>query len=294
MTLKCAGAQVRLHPLLAVLGAVCLLSGRLPSLISSLVALILHESGHLIVLRAYKTRVISVELTPFGGLIEAEDDALPGGGALLLALAGMIMNALFAFLSIRFYALSLLPFHVSQAFLRANLALLLINLMPVLPLDGGRALKILLRRFLDEKAVARWLTALGTLCGLLLIAASFRFALNGELLLSPAFSGLYLLYMAAVARRGAASRYVSALIARRYRLSERGALDVQWLAVSEKTPARALLGRLSPGKYHMLSVLRDDGRQTLGTLDEEALCEALLSDPNEAIGGWLTRQKGQP
>lgn len=293
MTFKCLGAQVRLHPLFALLSAVYLLSGRFVSLLSSLTALALHECGHLIALRAFKTRVTGIELTPFGGMIEAEDDALTGGKACLVASAGLLVNAILSVFSVRAYALSLLPFHVSQAFLRANLALLFINLLPVLPLDGGRLLQILLRRFFDENAVARWLTAFSTLCGLALIAVSVCFALSGELLFSPAFSGLYLLYMASAARRGATGRYVSALIARRHRLSEGGVMDIQWLAAGEHTPARALLGKLSLGKYHMVSVLREDGRRSLGTLNEDRLCESLLSDPNAPLRQCLSRQKGQ-
>ncbi len=294
MTVKLFGVLIRFHPLLTVLTAVYLLSGRFSAFLCSFLALALHEGGHLLVLRALRLRVNDIEITPFGGLMEAHgQDALTGGKAFLLAAAGILVNALFAFLSVQAYALSILTFSVAQEFLRANLALLFINLLPVLPLDGGRMAQAVLRRFFDETAVIRWLTVLATVCGLALIAASFLFALRGELLFSPAFSGLYLIYMAASARKSAMSRYITALIGRRQKLSNGVALQVEWLAASEKTPAHTLLSRLSLGKYHMLTVVRDDGRQALGTLDEETLCEGLLSTPSATLGELLSRQNGQ-
>ena len=294
MKFRLFGASVRFHPLLSALTAVSLLTGNLLAFLCSVIALTLHEGGHLLAARLFRLRVTSVEITPFGGLIEAEGiDALPGAKRLILAAAGVAVNALLAFLSVRAYARGLLAFDWSRELLRANLALLLINLLPVLPLDGGRMAEAILRKFFDEKAVARVLTALGTLCGLAFILVSVALACRGELLFSPAFSGLYLMYMASAARKSAASRYVSSLIGRRQKLAQGGALAVQWLAASEKTPARELLGRLALHQYHMLTVVREDGARSLGALDEEALCEGLLSDPSATLGTLLRRQKGQ-
>lgn len=105
---------------------------------------ILHEFGHLIAGLLLKLKPKHIEINPFGLAITFE-----GYGnefkkniekkKIAIALAGPFVNLLFVVFGI------LMPIGtVKEAVVYLNLLLLLLNLIPIYPLDGGRILKNIL------------------------------------------------------------------------------------------------------------------------------------------------------
>ena len=109
-----------------------------PLLLASLLcAAILHELGHLTVLRLFGGRVSHLSISPFGAkLTVANGQCLSYGAEILSTLAGPAVNLAFALI------LSLLGARWDEAyvFAGAQLVLGLFNLIPARPLDGGRIL----------------------------------------------------------------------------------------------------------------------------------------------------------
>ena len=125
-------------------------------------ALALHELGHLVVLAVCRAPVRGVRLG-FGD-IEIRTDGLPCGTELLCAWAGPAMNLL----------LWLLHQDVCAPFAAVNLLLGAYNLLPVLPLDGGRMWLAALRLLLEERTAAR----ISTLSGMAFAAAMLILAIS--------------------------------------------------------------------------------------------------------------------
>ena len=158
----------------AALTAVLILD-RENRVICCIAAAILHESGHLLMMRLSGVRVRAVTLRIFDVLIEAERP--PGMRAdVWITLGGVLMNLLCAAL--------FLPVCLRLA--AANLALGAFNLLPVISLDGGHLYYLLLsRRFLPKTcAVVVRLTTFALLvplftAGLLML---FRSGYNYSLL----------------------------------------------------------------------------------------------------------------
>ncbi len=100
----------------------------------------LHELGHLLMMRYYGVRTRAISLRLFDVLIEADrppDDRADLG----ITLGGAVANLFFAAVSAAF----------SRSLMIANLALGIFNLLPVMSLDGGHLLFLLLsRRFLPK------------------------------------------------------------------------------------------------------------------------------------------------
>ncbi len=206
-------------------------------------------------------------------------DALGPGKRFLLACFGPFFSLLGCLLVPALFASGAASFSFCAAFAKANLLLLLFNLLPALPLDGGHMLGAILRRFFPENAVGRALLYAAEVLGILLCAVSLYFAFQGKLILSPAFCGLYLVYMAAADGCRCTARYVTALIARRQKIENWAVLPVEAGAAGENMPVGALLRRLSPGKYHIVLVLAPDGMAQRGLIGEKTLREAALSGP---------------
>lgn len=288
MTCTVGRTPVRIHAVLPVLWGVMLLFQGPALLLPTLAALFLHEAGHLIAAKALGARVEEIEITPFGGMIAIANEAgLAPMRGFLLAAAGPVCSLLGCLLSLRIYRAGYLSFFAARRFAQYNLLLTLLNLLPVLPLDGGRMIRHLLCRRLPYHTVTRLLLLLGVLTGGMLCALSLAFALEGRLNLSPAFSGSYLCYAAALEARQGLPHYITSLIARRQKIEKNGVLPVEVIAAGSHIPAQMLLRRMNPAKYHQILVLFPDGTADRAWMDDRQLCDGLLKNPGTTLEGIL-------
>ena len=108
-------------------------------------AAVCHELGHWLVLRRVGGRIQRLHITVFGAEMQVDDRRISYGGELLAAAAGPMINLLLA------AAIGLLGrwWEPMYLFAGAQLVLGAFNLLPALPLDGGRILWLALA----------WLTA---------------------------------------------------------------------------------------------------------------------------------------
>jgi len=139
-------------------------------------AALLHELGHLAALYLLRGKAEQVRFRLTGAEICYSARGFSYGQEMLLALAGPGMNLLCACLGA--LAAGKWPFPMLYRFIGCHLMLALFNLLPVLPLDGGRVLKALLElRFpLWGEQAARQISAA---FGILFSAAGIWFLKNG-------------------------------------------------------------------------------------------------------------------
>ena len=126
-----------------VVAAVCaaLLLDREDRFVCCFAAAAAHELGHIIMMRLYSVRVRGISVRLFDVLIEA--DSPPSFRAdCWITLGGALMNLILAAVCISF----------GGFFGTANLAMGCFNLMPVISLDGGRLLTLILTRRLSQRA----------------------------------------------------------------------------------------------------------------------------------------------
>jgi Zn-dependent protease len=109
---------------------------------------VLHEFGHIWAARRYGIRTPDVTLLPIGGVASMERMPEKPTQEIAVALAGPAVNAAIAFvilLVLRLDASQLSFGAVQGSFLAqiaaANLVLLIFNLIPAFPMDGGRVLR---------------------------------------------------------------------------------------------------------------------------------------------------------
>ena len=123
------------------------------------VAMLFHELGHCLALWLCRVPIQSVQLNLTGAVLETE--AMEYHKELLCALAGPAASLLLVCAAQWFPKLALI-----------SLFLAVFNLIPVPPLDGGRALRAFLLLHCDTMTVAKILTVTSILCGTLLMALS--------------------------------------------------------------------------------------------------------------------------
>ncbi len=181
-------------------------------------SLLLHELGHAIQARREGMEIDGITLWLFGGVASFRG-TFPGPGAeFRVAVAGPLGSLALGGLFMGFAALAALPVAVDGvAFWLGyiNLSLLVFNLLPALPLDGGRILRSALWRVRGDFAWSTRIAAeAGRATGFLLIAAGFVLFLLGGMFGGAwiAFLGWFVLNAASgEARYAEAQRAISGL-----------------------------------------------------------------------------------
>lgn len=151
-------------------------------LVTVLAAAAAHELGHWLVLRLLGAEVTGFRLSALGAVLETDSRCLSYGGELAAVLAGPGGNLLAA------VALTALGGGRWNAAVGANLLLGAFNLLPIRPLDGGRALWLAaawLRGPGAGETAARWAGAAASAA----LAAGLGYVMlrtRGSLWLTPA------------------------------------------------------------------------------------------------------------
>ncbi|HEX2972983.1 MAG TPA: site-2 protease family protein [Tepidisphaeraceae bacterium] len=112
------------------------------------VSVVIHELGHSIIARLYNIPVKSITLWLLGGMAQFEQIPRQRGAEAVIAIAGPITSFLLAGLFWALYSLTPATWPASALTLayiaEVNLVLAIFNLLPAMPLDGGRVLRSLL------------------------------------------------------------------------------------------------------------------------------------------------------
>lgn len=140
-----------------------------------------HEFGHIVAARRYGVRTPEVILSPIGGIANMERIPDEPGQELVVALAGPAVNvaiaaALFLLLGADLRALDLTRIENPAVGLLAqvagvNVILVLFNMLPAFPMDGGRVLRALLAMRLDYSRATRIAARIGQGAALLFATA---------------------------------------------------------------------------------------------------------------------------
>ncbi|HZK86712.1 MAG TPA: M50 family metallopeptidase, partial [Syntrophomonas sp.] len=136
---KVAGVRIRVNWLFLLLCAIYVYLGLGLEIMVIFASVLLHELSHTIMAAILGVKVAEIELLPFGGQARIDDfTGLDPDREIYIALAGPIfslsISALLYFLPATF------PFKTAQL-IQINLFLGVFNLLPALPLDGGRILR---------------------------------------------------------------------------------------------------------------------------------------------------------
>lgn len=235
-------------------------------------ALLLHELGHLLTARGLGYRVRTVELWPFGAAMTTDAGAR---GSLPVALAGPLSGLVAAAMSLLLLRLLPRTGAVMEPFFHMNLTLSAVNLLPAEPLDGGRALVSLLASPLGSRRARRLTAWTGLILGGALLSLGVYGAFLGvgseTALLFAAFlvfSGLRTLLGEDLALDG--------LLDRRSSLMAGRPVEVREAALLADRTAGEALRTLRRGRYTLVYVVDAQGRM-IGALDEGALLQGLTT-----------------
>jgi stage IV sporulation protein FB len=254
------GIAFRLHPLfvLVMLGSVA--TGRFIELATLFVIVLVHELGHLAAGLHFGWTIREVKLLPFGGVVEVEEaGSTPVREEWIVAAAGPFMNvALGAAGWLLGYA-GWVDGGWAAQFTAANALIFLFNLLPVLPLDGGRMLQSWFSLKLPYRRALFWSARLSLVfSGVIVLASLYPLLKGGLLQLNLLAVGLFLCAANWQYLRNAHYLFLRFLI-HRARSSERkiekGTL-ARPIVIGAEKPLSSVVRLLMKEKYHLVYVMR--------------------------------------
>lgn len=260
---KIGNTDVKCSPLLLPALIFSVAAGRASIFAVALLSLAVHEAAHAMAAHRLGFAVDSVEIQPFGFVARiAMEDALPGESAAVFA-AGPVASLCMAAGSSLME--SLVPVYASAGFCMTefNLLIFAVNILPALPLDGGRLLLALLdgRR---RGSAAKTLRISGVLTGAVFLGL-FAFMLTKRAV-NPTF-----LIMGVFLTIAALREKTELPVIKKKRLA--GSYQVTQLAVPENERIIKAISQLPRGGYGVVSVLDGDMRR-VAVIDETQLMTA--------------------
>ena len=264
---------MRIHPAGAVLMGAAFFFCPSYEVLAAMLALFLHEGGHLAALKLCGIQNCAVELTPFGGMADCRSfERLSPFNQALCAGAGPAVSAVGFVVCKTFTEMS----SFVNAFQTAHLSLLLVNSLPVWPLDGARILTAFASMVGKEKTVQRVLSILAWGVGFSMTGLGLYGAWAGWINPSLLFGGPYLCYASAWGN-----------IARRVRGMED--IRTRWEAADE-LPVRAvacemnrkrellpkILGRSEGARYQIVLLIDPYTGRIVETMTEQQALEDIV------------------
>ena len=280
--------RVRIRLLSPLIFLLMIAFSGIQTVLPPLAALSVHELAHLCAAVCLKVQIHEIELMPFGAAMHLTDLwTISPGKILLIALAGPVCNLICcAVYSLILFFLPHLTPHLAPL-LYANLLIACVNLLPALPLDGGRCLSALLSMKLKQIQAIKIGIILGRILGVFLIASSvYAFFRTHCLPLMPILSSIYLIASGEAEKRYAENASMQAVLKKSERFEPVRRAHV--VMVQKNAPLLDAVRFVHPGEDSLFAITDDDG-ELLTLLPLKKLMFALHENASATVGNLVQK-----
>lgn len=259
------------------------------------VCVVVHEFGHALTARKFKVGTKDIILSPLGGL--ARLNRLPDEPIheFLIALAGPAMNVLIALLLLPIIWISssmsfvitdtadvlfTKPANLLPLLFYTNITLVIFNMIPAFPMDGGRVLRSLLSMGMDRFKATKFAVVIGQVFGMVFLVGGIYL---GELILG--LIGVFVFFMASAELQSARTDSVLS----NKKVGEAMRTTFSRVRINQK------LGELAAyfmsGMETSFLVFEENGYEFAGFLNTTAIESGFRSGASETSIGELMEKK---
>lgn len=255
--------KIKLHPLFLIAGLVSAFLGALPVFIICALTALLHECGHIFCARRMGFECKEINLMPYGASALCDIEGISASDEVRLALAGPFVNFAICVGVAGLWWFVPDTYAFTDTIFYANAGMLVLNLLPAYPLDGGRVTSCLLRKFLKARIADLVLKIFCALISGGLVALYFTVLKNPYLLFVSAF-----LLCSVFEKRPPAQKINFAS-----HKKKRGR-EIRYIILDESATFKDALRFLDESKYLVIQIY---GETFLDEITEDEFCERLLT-----------------
>lgn len=274
---KIAGIELVINNWFIVLIALFAATGLVSKVLLVFSAVLCHELAHMLMAIGVGYKVKQVELLPFGAV--ARIDGLADAGAtseIMIAAAGPLASmglAALCYLGIN-TAANGQDFY--QFCYEVNLMLAFFNLLPALPLDGGRILRALLSYRRDYRAATAIVATISqSIICILIILTGVGYWLNNTINLTMLVAAVFLLFSVRTEKNLAGFRSMRILARKKAELIGSRIMPTSHLIAMESAMLGDIIRLFGPEEYYIIHIV-DQNFKLCGALTETEVWEGLV------------------
>lgn len=267
---------MRIHPLFVLLMILSAWTPYFAEMTLLFATVILHELGHVATSLFYGYRVKEMEILPFGGVARLEHGSIgwQPRHETVIAIAGPMMNFGMLYLVMILQRSGLLSVELASYLIQINLTLAFFNLLPALPLDGGRILRAAFSRTIGFQKATGVATGMAFILSGVLMAIGLLALWAGFVQIGMVALGVFLFVSAWQLRRQIQYDTVRFLDAKKRQRINRS-MPVRSIAATFDTPLLTVLNQFAPDAYHVVYIVGHP-QQSVRLLVEEELLDVAM------------------
>ncbi|MFD1178664.1 M50 family metallopeptidase [Paenibacillus puldeungensis] len=282
--IKWRGITVTFHPFFVIIMLTSVLTGHFLELLALFAIVFVHELGHVAAARWFGITVLSVQMLPFGGVAVMEDTGyVTAGREMAIALAGPFQNLVLIGASWLLHAAGFWDGPFLAYFIQSNMIIALFNLLPILPLDGGKICQSICSILLPYHSTLVWSLRISLVFSTLLLAyAVVPVLLNfGGLQFNLLLVGSFLLYSNLMDYRNIPYRFLRFLMNRDKSFMRHlvGGSLAQPIVAEKSKPLDHILRLFKREKYHFIYVMNHQGNVVAVVPEQRVISSYLRGNP---------------
>jgi stage IV sporulation protein FB len=265
--------KIHIHPLLWVIIGISVITANFKTVLMLLLIVFVHEMGHAMSAHFFSWRIKSIMLLPFGGVAEVDEYGNRSlKQELIVMLSGPVQHLWLQGGAYVLLITNIIGSADYQLFTFYNVSILLFNLLPVWPLDGGKLLFILFSRYFSYKKAHYYMIATSIIFLFLYAVISLFFSPNLMNLLIIIMFLIYSLYHEYKNRMYGCLRFLM----ERYYGKQEMIYQLKPIVVDESELVYNVLLQFQRGCKHLIIVERNGAK--VSEMDENELLHAYFAN----------------
>ncbi len=237
-------------------------TGSFIELITLFVIIFIHELGHAAAAKGFAWRITEIQLLPFGGVAVVEEHgSTPAWEEIVVALAGPLQNGFMIIFALVMQRLGVWSDDWSDYFIQANIIIALFNLLPILPLDGGKVIQSLFSLWFNYYQTLRYGSWLSIMMSSIMILGACLHMNTVGIRFNLLMIGCFLLFSNIFQHRNLHYQFIRFLMNRAMRASslcENGVIAVP-IVVKKTSRIKEIIRLLKREQYHLIYIVNEQG-----------------------------------
>ena len=266
---------ISINILIVPLIALALLKNFLIEYMMTMGFIIAHEFSHILAAIISGATIYGIKILPIGLNAQIDDSRTSKYSKVYIYLSGPCINLIIAS---AIYILNACHFVSKELTLgvQINIWLAFFNLLPILPLDGGKiAMELLASRYGLFRA-SKQMQILSIILSITIICLGFIVFMQTQYNVSLGLIGLYILLCTKRSKKETAIMNIKNFVFKRSKIIQKGIYPVREIAVMKSVKLSEVIKAMDhTNMFHLINVL-DDDLKIIRVMTEQELLEVLM------------------